>query len=109
MPTKIDSTIGTLTGPLTSAAKKKGAQTIAKWEADLEKAEWTGAKTIHADLGKLRRHLEDGQTDGAALADLLVKLGESTERAAKQAKGSASGKLEGLGQALVKAGEGLRG
>ena len=58
---------------------------------------------------KLQHHLQSGTLDGATIAGLLVKLGESTERAAKHAEGNSAGKLESLGQALVKAGEGLRG
>ena len=109
MPTRIDLTIHALTGPLTEAAAKKGAEMIGKWEADIEKAEFVGAKTIHADLVKLRHHLEGGSLDGSPIAALLVKLGESTKRAAGHAEGSTGAKLESLSQALIKAGEGLHG
>ena len=105
MPTKIDSTISILTGKMTDAAVKKGVEMIGKWEADLEKAEFTGAKTIHADLVKLRNHLEGGDLDGATIAELLVKMGKSTESASKHAKGDTAGKLESLGQALAEAGK----
>ena len=108
MTTKIDSTINVLKSHLTGAAAKKGAETIGQWEADLEKAEWRGAKTIHEDLVKLRHHLEGGAPDGAVIGALLVKLGESTERAAAHAEGDTGSKLESLGQALVRAGDGLR-
>ena len=109
MPTKIDPTIELFKGQLTGAAVKKGAEMIGKWEADLEKAEWRGAKVIHSDLVKLREHLEGGKLDGTAIGELLIKLGESTERAATHVEGSNRSKLEGLAQTLVKAGEGLRG
>lgn len=109
MPTRIDPTIHLLQDLLSDTAAKKGAEMIGKWEADIEKAEFTGAKTIHADLVKLQHHLQSGSLDGATIADLLVKVGESTERAAKHAEGNTISKLESLGQALVKAGEGLRG
>jgi hypothetical protein len=106
MSTKIDSTIHLLTQKLTEAAVKHGAEMIGKWEADLEKAEWRGAKTIHADLTKLRHHLEGNTRDGVAIGELLIKLGESTERAAAHAE-SDGDKLESLGQALISAGKGL--
>lgn len=106
MSTKIDSTLTLVKGHLTDAAVKHGAEIIGKWEADLEKAEWRGAKTIHADLTKLRRHLEGNTRDGVAIDELLIKLGESTERAAAQAGGD-GGKIESLGQALINAGKGL--
>jgi len=109
MPTRIDPTINVLKGQLNGAAAKKGAEMIGKWEADLEKADWRVSKTIHANLVKLRHHLEGDKLDGATIAELLVKLGESTERAAAHAEGDNGGKLESLGQALVKAGEGLGG
>ncbi len=108
MSTNIDSTIHVLKGQLNAAAVQKGAQMIGKWEADLEHADWVGAKTIHADLVKLRHHLESGKLDGATIGKLLIKLGESTERAAIHAKGDTVDHLKSLGQALVKAGEGLR-
>ncbi len=107
MPTRIDPTIHVLTGPLTEAAAKKGVEMIGKWEADIEAAEFTGAKTIHGDLVKLRHHLETGKFDG--IGELLVKLGGSTSRAAAHAEGTTGTKLETLGQALAKAGEGLGG
>ena len=109
MPTRIDPTINVLKGQLHRAAVKKGAEIIRKWEPDLEKANWRGAKTIHGDPVKLRHHLEGDKLDGATIAELMVKLGESAERAAPHTEGNTSGKLESLGQVLVKAGEGLRG
>jgi uncharacterized protein YjbI with pentapeptide repeats len=107
MSKKIDSTTELFQGKLSEAAIKQGAKMISKWQADLEKAEFSGAKTIHADLTKLRRHLEGDELDGATIGGLLVKLGGSTGRASKLAKGVTVGKLESLGQALVKAGESL--
>ena len=109
MPTRIDPTINLLKSQLTGAAAKKGAEMIGKWEADLGKADFTGAKTIHTDLVKLQHHLEGDTLDGTTISELMVKLGESTARAAKHAEGNTSGKLESLGQALVTAGQGLRG
>lgn len=107
MSTKIDSTLTLVKGRLTEAAVKHGAEMIGKWEADLEKAEWHGAKTIHADLTKLRHYLEGDARDGVAIGELMVKLGESTERAAAHAESGADGKIESLGQALISAGKGL--
>jgi hypothetical protein len=107
MPTRIDPTIKILTSQLTSTATKKGVEMIGRWEADLEKADWRGAKTVHEDLVKLRHHLEGGTPDGAVIAELLVKLGESTGRAAAHAKGDMGVQLSNLGQALVNAGQGL--
>ena len=106
MSGKIDSTLTLVKGHLAEAAVKHGAEMIGKWEADLEKAEWRGAKMIHADLTKLRHHLEGDTQDGIAIGELLIHLGESTERAAAHAE-SGGGKIESLGKALVSAGKGL--
>ncbi len=107
MSTKIDSTIHLLTGKLTDAAVKHGAEIIGKWEADLEAADFRGAKTIHTDLGTLRHHLEGGTLDGPVVGELLVKLGEATERAAAHAEGTPGERLAKLGETLVSAGKGL--
>ncbi len=106
---QVDSTIELLKGKLEEAAAKKAPAIIGKWEAEMEKAEWRGAKTIHEDLGKLRHHLEGDAHDKSAISELLVKLGHSTTHAAAHADGDDRKKLETLGGALVKAGQQLEG
>lgn len=108
MTIRIDSTLDVLRGRLTGAAVKRGAEMIGEWEADLEKADRRGAKSIRADLAHLRRRLESGALDGVVIGALLVKLGGSTVYAAAHAEGDTGGKLESLGRALVQAGKGLR-
>ena len=107
MTNAIDSTIELLKGKLTEAAAKKAPAAIQKWEDEIAKADWRGAKTIHEDLGKLRRHLEGTAADESTISELLVKLGNSTSHAAAHAEGEGRTKLESLGSALVKAGESL--
>lgn len=107
MPIKIDPTVTMLKGQLTGAATKKGAEMIGKWEADLEKAEWRGAKAIHTNLVSLRHQLEGGSPDGAKIKDLLTTLGEETERAAAHAEGDVGVRVKGLGQALLQAAKSL--
>jgi hypothetical protein len=106
MPTKIDPTVTMLKGQLSGGASKKGAEMIGKWEADLEKADWRGAKTIHANLASLRHQLESGSPDGAKIKELLTSLGEETERAAAHAGGDAAG-VKSLGEALLQAAKSL--
>ena len=108
MTERINSTLDVLKGHLTGAAAKRGVEAIRQWEADLEEADWRGSKSIHADLVKLRRHLESGVLDGVVVGALLVKLGGSTVYAAAHTEGHTGGKLESLGRALVQAGKGLR-
>lgn len=107
MSTKIDSTIHLLTDKLTEAAAKHGAEIIGKWETDLEAADFRGAKTIHADLTKLRHHLEGESLNGVAIGELLVNLGGSTERAAAHVEGTQAERLAKMGEALISAGKGL--
>ena len=106
MTTQIQSTIDALQGDLTSLGSQ-GTGAIQKWEDKLAEADWRGAKTIHEDLGRLRRELEGGAPDGAKIGELLTKLGESTERAAEHAEGASSAGLKTLAAALQKAGAGL--
>lgn len=107
MSTKIDATIHLLSDKLTETAAKHGAEIIGKWEADLEAADFRGAKTIHADLTKLRHHLEGGELNGVAIGELLVNLGGSTERAAAHAEGTQGERLAKMAETLISAGKGL--
>jgi hypothetical protein len=104
MPTRIQPTVNALSGDLDP---KKGADLIGKWEADLEKADWRGAKTIHADLVALKKQLEGGAPDGAKIKELLGKLGQETLRAANHVEGATGQQLQELGRALEQAGSGL--
>ena len=106
MATQVQSTIDALRGDLT-ALGGKGTDAIKKWEDKLESADWRGAKTIHEDLGKLRRHLEGDDLDPQKIGELLTKLGEATERAAEHAEGNSGAGLKDLAAALQEAGAGL--
>jgi hypothetical protein len=105
MPTKIEPTVTMLKGEL-SGGVKKGAEMIGKWEADLAKADWRGAKAIHDNLASLRHQLEGGSPDGAKIKSLLTTLGEETERAAAHA-GANSEAVKSLGAALTGAAKSL--
>ncbi len=107
MSTKIDSTIHLLSEKLTETAAKHGAEIIGKWEADLEAADFHGAKTIYADLTKLRHHLEGGELNGVAIGEMLVGLGGSTERAAAHAEGTSGERLAKMAETLIRAGKSL--
>ncbi|MBZ9752794.1 hypothetical protein K7W42_18295 [Deinococcus sp. HMF7604] len=107
MPTRIAPTLDVLQGNLTDLDPAKGVQAIERWETGLEDADWRGAKTIHADLGALRRQLESDAPDGEKIAELLTKLGESTARAAAHVEGKTGEQLQALAKALQGAGSGL--
>ena len=80
---------------------------IARWTADMENADWRGAKTIHSNLVALHEQLGGGSPDGAKIKDLLTKLGEETGRAAAHAEGNTGSQLQHLADALQKAGNSL--
>lgn len=107
MPTRIQPTLNALQGNVTDLDPKKGADLIDKWTADMENADWRGAKTIHGNLVSLKRELEGGEPDAAKIKDLLTKLGEETGRAAPHAQGNAGAQLEQLAEALKQAGNSL--
>jgi hypothetical protein len=107
MPTRIQPTLSALQGDLTSLSPSKGADLIAKWTADMENADWRGAKTIHGNLAALQSQLEGGTPDGARIKDLLTKLGEETARAAAHVGGNTGSQLQQLADALQKAGSSL--
>ena len=107
MANKLESTITTLQGSLVDFSAKKGAQAIGKWMDELEKEDFRGAKTIHEDLGRLQRELEGDDIDGAKVKELLMKLGESTQRAAGHEEGKTYDGVRQLGEALVNAANGL--
>lgn len=107
MPTRIQPTLTALQGSLTDLDPKKGADLIGKWTADMENADWRGAKTIHANLSALQKQLEGGSPDGAKIKELLTKLGEETGRAAAHAEGNTGSQLKQLAEALQQAGDSL--
>ncbi|WP_424951387.1 hypothetical protein [Deinococcus sp.] len=107
MPTRIQPTVNALQGDLTSLDPKKGAELIDKWTADMENADWRGAKTIHANLVALKKQLEGGAPDGAKIKQLLTDLGEETSRAANHVQGSTGEGLQQLGKSLLDAGNSL--
>jgi hypothetical protein len=96
----LDTTIKAIQGGLTSLAADKGVKNIEGWMQQLDEAEFRGAKTIRDNLGKLKRHLESGNLDGAAIGELLGTLGQATVRAASNAQGAQGRKIQQLGELL---------
>lgn len=107
MPQLLDTTIQAFQNGLTTLAQDKavqqGVKNIDSWMTRLEKEDFRGAKIIHENLGKLKRHLEADHLDHSAIGDLLKTLGEETIRAASRAEGKQAEKVKQLGEALVHA------
>lgn len=73
---------------------------IEGWEASLEKAEVSGAKTIIKDLESLKKHLHAETVDGEQIKKLVIKLGKETVAIAGKAEGPSAEKIKALGEAL---------
>ena len=73
---------------------------IEGWETVLEKSEASGAKTIHGNLGKLKKLLQADEIDGGKVKELMLKLGEETVRIADKADSKNADKIKTLGEAL---------
>ena len=84
----------------TDKAITQGVKNIETWMERLEREEFRGAKTIHENLGKLKRQLEADSPDAKAIAELLKTLGEETVRAAGQDK-EGNESIQRLGEALI--------
>ena len=76
---------------------------IEGWEATLEKVEISGVKTIVRDLESLKKHLHAKEIDGAAVKQLIAKLGKETVTVAGRADGKTAEKVKSLGEALTEA------
>jgi len=84
-------------------AKMSPAQAVKKieaWEIHLDGLDVSGAKTIQADLGALRRALQKDPIDGAVVARLMAKLATGTLRIAGRVEAKRTAQVEALGQAL---------
>jgi len=102
---KLEATINALHGGLTQLGIAAGVKNIDGWMETLEQADFTGAKTIHEHLGKLKSELQAGTPNGAAIMASLKSLGEETTKVAGQVDGEAGQKIAHLGEHLTKAGK----
>ncbi len=75
-------------------------ENIEAWESHLEGLDVSGAKTVQADLGALRRALQKTPIEGAVVARLMAKLATGTLRIAGRAERKSVEQIEALGQAL---------
>lgn len=101
---KADTTIKAVQDGLTEMGAAKGIKNIDSWLEALETAEFRGAKTIHGNLAKLKKHLENEELDSKAITELLHTLGEETKRAAGHEDNAHTKKIAELGELLATAG-----
>lgn len=102
---KLEATIKALQDGLTHLGIAAGVKSIDGWMETLEKADFSGAKTIHEHLDKLKGQLQADKPDGSAITATLKTLGHETTKAASHADGEAADKIKQLGEALASAGK----
>ena len=81
----------------------KAVTNIEGWEEYLSKHDHEGVKTVVADLGKLKKLLQNKELDGEAIKKILHKLGKDTVAVAGSEENATSTKIKELGAALEKA------
>ena len=108
MSVHLEPTIKALQGNLVEFGVAKGVKNIDSWMEALEGADFRGAKTIHDNLAKLKKHLESDELDGKAIGAILHTLGTETVHAAAHAEGAQGEKIKHLGELLSTAGGDLQ-
>lgn len=103
---KYDATLKALKAGVRSMTVKAAVKNIDGWEAELEKVEVAGVKTLLKDLETLKKRLQEEEIDGDAVRKLLAKLGKETVTIAGRADGKDAGKIKGIGEALTAGAEG---
>ena len=105
MDSSLDQTIAALDGGLTGLSPSAATANIDGWISTLSGNESLAG--IADDLRALRDALTSSPLDGAAIGDLLVRLGAQTTSAASTADAGASPQLSRLGGLLETAGNAL--
>ena len=102
MPVKLAATLKAFQDGITYLSVTQGIKNIEAWEETLQDADFRGAKTIHENLGKLKKLLHSDKLDGEAIINLLKTLGEETVRASSYAEGKQAEQIKELGELLSK-------
>lgn len=103
----IDSLVETLEGDLTSIDADKAVSAIDHWYALLHKSENENLQEIANELKQLKQTVKSSKAKGADIGEILVKLGEQTQEAGKEAARGIKGPVQRLGKLLSKAGKSL--
>lgn len=100
MAARFTDTMRALEAGMAKMTPEQAIKNIETWEAHLKDADVQGAKTVHADLGALKRALQKDPIDGASVAKLMVKLATGTLRIAGRIDRKRAEQVDALGQAL---------
>lgn len=100
---RLDTTIKAIHDGAKSFTGDQAVSNIEGWEEYLSKHPHQGVKTVVADLGKLKKLLQNKDLDGAAIKSLLHKIGKDTVAVAGSEETATTSKIKELGAALEKA------
>jgi hypothetical protein len=101
MPKRFAATENAIEKGLDQATPASGAKLAHDWAAELEKADVTGAKGVHADLERLAKELEKDEPKTETIQKILGKLGPATVKLADKCEDEkVAEKVRSLGEAL---------
>lgn len=100
----LDSTITFAESDLASVAPGAALPLIETWQEAFQEADNPALSAIASDFEVLKEELQADPIDGAAVREILVRLGEKTTTAAESADSSLAPRLEQLGSLLSEAG-----
>ncbi len=107
MPKRFAATNNAIEKGLENVTPKSAVGLVDGWLAELENAEFTGAKGIHGDLERLKKELEKDEPKPEAIQKLVGKLGAATTKSADKAEDDkVAEQLRTLGEGLSKSGSG---
>ena len=98
---KYDATLKALQAGVRNMSAKAAVKNIEGWEAELEKVDTSGVKTLLKDLASLKTQLQKDDIDGAAVQKLVAKLGKETITISGRVDGKNAEKIKLIGEALA--------
>lgn len=105
MPKRFAATNAAIEKGLENATPKSAVGLIESWETELENAEFTGVKGIHADLERLKKELQKDEPRGETVTKLIGRLGAATTKSADRIEDEkVAEQVRALGQALSNSG-----
>ena len=101
--TRFETTLSALKQGAKSFTIEKATSNIEGWEDYLSKHDHEGVKKVVTGLGKLKKLLNAGELDGAAIQKLVQQLGKDTVAVAGDEETATAKHIRDLGEALSKA------
>lgn len=98
--TRFETTLHAIKQGAKSFTTEKAISNIEGWEEYLSKHDHAGVKKVVQDLGKLKGLLQAESLDGAAIKELVHRLGTETVAVAGDEETAAAKHIKDLGTAL---------